>query len=310
MSSPNDRVMTALSKRYADRLRKAWPLLPGLLYLFGFQIIVMCYLLVLSLSVSSGNGQVFSCEPFSRVLGDSRFLEALLNTTMFTFIGTPLELLAGLLFAALLYRSFPLRNVVRSIFLIPLALPALVTAMLIYVLFDFPGGHVNHFLLGNYPPFPQLIGSPVCWRGSHLSALSLSLIGKVWRDMPISMLILLAGLNGIDPELLDAAKTMGATLRQRFSKIMLPLIIPSVSAVVLLRSVEMWKEFIFPYVLAGRYRFLGTLIDYYYNDFGNPHYAAVVALVMVACIIATTVMFGKTLDFFKSRSGFSHEKTF
>jgi ABC-type sugar transport system permease subunit len=224
----------------------------------------------------------------------------LLNSTLFTIIGTPLELIAGLILALLVYRSFLFRGVIRSIFLIPLAVPALVTAMLLFVLFDFPGGHINHLLLGNYPPMPGIIDYPISWRGSNFIAMGISLLGKIWRDMPISMLILLAGLNSIDPELFDAAKTMGASLRKRFFSIIIPLILPSISAVLLLRSVEMWKEFIFPFVLAGRNRLLGTLIDYYYNDIGNSHYAAAVALVMVACIIITTVIIMKLMDFFQN----------
>lgn len=287
-----------LDKQY-HYLIKVWPLLPAILYLVGFQIIVLIYLIVLSLSSETDTTTFPTLSTFINCFTDPQFLEALLNTTLFTIIGTPLELLAGLIFALLLYRNFFMRNLIRSLFLIPLAMPALVTAMLIYVLFDYPGGHVNHLLLGNYSFFPAVISDPISWRGSHLTALGLSLIGKVWRDMPISMLIILTGLISIDPELLDAAKTMGATLRQRFIRIIFPLIIPSISVVVLLRSVEMWKEFIFPFVLAGRYRFLGTLIDFYYNDLGNASSAAVVALVMVCCIIITTMVLNKLLDLLK-----------
>jgi ABC-type sugar transport system permease subunit len=215
---------------------------------------------------------------------------------LFTLVGTPLELSAGLFFALLVYRTFFLRGLIRSIFLIPLAIPALVTAMLLFVLFDFPGGHVNHLLLGYYPPFPALISYPIGWRSSNLFAMGISLFGKIWRDMPISMLILLAGLNSIDPELFDAAKTMGASLRKRFFSIIIPMILPSISAVLLLRSVEMWKEFIFPFVLAGRNRLLGTLIDFYFNGLGNSHTAAAVAIVMVVCILVTTLTIMKSME--------------
>ncbi|MBN1577381.1 MAG: sugar ABC transporter permease [Chitinispirillaceae bacterium] len=299
MSTLNNQVMAVTFEKCRNGVLKVWPLLPAILYLVGFQIIVLVYLLLLSFSSPHGNGAVPSLSSYSLILSDRQFREALFNTTLFTIVGTPLELLAGLVFAALLYRSFMLRNVIRSLFLIPLALPALVTAMLIYVLFDYPGGHVNHFLLGNYPPFPGVIAEPICWRASPFTALLLSLIGKVWRDTPISMLIILAGLNSIDPELLDAAKSMGASLRQRFFRIIVPLIIPSISVVVLLRSVEMWKEFIFPFVLAGRYPFLGTLIDFYYNETGNPHHAAAVAVIMVICIVGTTLVLYKLLDLLK-----------
>jgi ABC-type Fe3+ transport system permease subunit len=123
------------------------------------------------------------------------------------------------------------------------------------------------------------------------------MLGKIWRDMPITMLILLSGLNTIDPELFDAAKTMGATMRTRLVKIVVPLIMPSISAVLLLRSVEMWKEFIFPFVLAGRYRLLGTLIDFYYNDVGNSHKAAAVAMILVGCILVSSFFLFVIMDY-------------
>ena len=280
-------------------IKRAWPLFPAALYLIGFLLIVLIYLAGLSLSNPAIGASFPSLQSFETLFADQRFRNALLNTTLFTIIGTPLELLSGLLLALMLYRSFFLRGVIRSIFLIPLAIPALVAAMLLFILFDFPGGHVNHLLLGGYAPFPAVISEPINWRGSQFFAMGVSLLGKVWRDMPISMLILLAGLNNIDPELFDAAKTMGASLRHRLFSIVMPLIIPSISAVLLLRSVEMWKEFIFPFVLAGRYHLLGTLIDFFYNDIGNSHFAAAVAIVMVVCIVITTAVLLKAMELFQ-----------
>jgi ABC-type Fe3+ transport system permease subunit len=115
------------------------------------------------------------------------------------------------------------------------------------------------------------------------------------------MLILLAGLSAIDPELFDAAKTMGAGFRARLRYIILPMLIPSCATVLLLRSIEMWKEFIFPFVLAGKYSMFGTLIESLYNDWGATHEAAVVALVLVACIIVTAFVFLVVMEAFGKR---------
>jgi ABC-type sugar transport system permease subunit len=273
-------------------LREIWPLIPAASYLLVFLIVVLVYLVGLSLSMEIHGRLVFPAfKPLTSILSRPEFKDALINTSLFVLIGTPLELIAGFLLAYLLYRDFTGRSFIRSLFLIPLAIPALVTATLLFILFDFPGGHVNHLLMGKYAIFPALLHQPVSWRGSAVFALGISLLGKVWRDMPISMLILLAGLNAIDPELFDAAKTMGAGLRRRLVHIILPLMIPSLSAVVLLRSIEMWKEFIFPFVLAGKYELLGTLIESLYNNWGDSHQAAVVALVLVLCIVAGTLVF-------------------
>jgi ABC-type sugar transport system permease subunit len=273
-------------------LKQVWPLLPAAAYLLGFLVIVGVYLVGLTFSSEKTGASLFpTLRTLAAVIELHQFRAALVNTTLFVIIGTPVELVAGLFLALLLYRSFGFRNFIRSVFMIPLALPALVTATLLFILFDFPGGHVNHLLMGKYWLFPKLLAAPLNWRGSQVFALGISLLGKVWRDTPISMLILLSGLNAIDPELFDAAKTMGAGLRRRIWHIILPLMIPSISAVVLLRSIEMWKEFIFPFILAGKYALLGTLIESLYNDWGNSNQAAAVALILVLCIVVTTFVF-------------------
>jgi len=279
-----------------------WPLLPAAAYLLGFLVIAGVYLIGLTFSSEShfGTASVFpTLATLSAVLGQKQFHAALVNTTVFVLVGTPLELAAGLFLALVLYKSFRFRDLIRSLFMIPLALPALVTATLLFILFDFPGGHINHLLMGKYAFLPHLIASPVNWRGSRFFALGISLLGKVWRDTPISMLILLSGLNAIDPELFDAAKTMGAGLRRRIWHIILPLMIPSISAVILLRSIEMWKEFIFPFILAGKYSLLGTLIESLYNDWGNSNQAAAVALILVLCIVVTTFLFLSIMEFLR-----------
>jgi ABC-type sugar transport system permease subunit len=284
-------------KTQGAMLKQVWPLLPAAAYLLVFLAVAGVYLVGLTFSSDHAGAVLFpTLRTLSAVIELHEFKSALANTTLFVVIGTPLELAAGLFLALVLYRSFRFRNLIRSLFMIPLALPALVTATLIFILFDFPGGHVNHLLMGKYVLFPSLLAGPVNWRGSPLFALGISLLGKVWRDTPISMLILLSGLNAIDPELFDAAKTMGAGLRSRIRRIILPLMIPSISAVVLLRSIEMWKEFIFPFILAGKYALLGTLIESLYNDWGNSNQAAAVALILVFCIVVTTFVFLWVMD--------------
>lgn len=286
--------------RLLKEIQLIWPLIPAAIYLLGFLVIVVAYLLGMSFFVSDrGSSLLFSLKPVSNVIFLPEFREALVNTAVFVLIGTPLELIVGMCLALMLYRQFRLRGIIRGIYVIPLAIPALVTATLLFILFDFPGGHVNHLLNGKYSLFPAFLDNPVNWRSSKIFSLGISLIGKVWRDMPISMLILLAGLNAIDPELFDAAKTMGAGLRQRLRLVIVPLIMPSISAVLLLRSIEMWKEFIFPFVLAGQYNLLGTLIESLYNDWGYSHEAAAVACILVICIIVCAAVLINVLEFLK-----------
>jgi len=291
--------------RYSSIIKNSkelWPLFPAALFLLGFLIIVLIYLIGMSFSYTSGAETTFpTLEAFRKVFDNPGFKPALMYSTLFVIVGTPLELITGIFLAILLYKSFLGRNLVRSVFLVPLAIPTLVTATILFILFDFPGGHINHLLMGKYGVVPAIINSPINWRAEKWLALGVSLGGKVWRDLPISMMIIASGLNAIDPTLFDAAKTMGAGFRKRLFTIILPLILPSISAVVLLRSLEMWKEFIFPFVLAGRHNLLGTLIESLYNNWGKSNEASVVALVMVICIILSTLFFMFLMDFIRKR---------
>src|SRR5690606_18869415 len=123
---------------------------------------------------------------------------------------------------------------------------------------------------------------------NEYTAIGLSIIGKVWRDTPISMLILLAGLQSIDESQYEAAKTMGANGIKRFLYITIPLLIPAISTVLVLRSIEAWKEFIFPYILAPSYPILGTLIEKYFVQLNNPGMAAAIGLMLIVLIALFT----------------------
>ncbi len=269
-----------------------WALiLPAFAYLTGFLILVLISLVKMSMTtLGRGYEEIFpSLANWSAVLASGDFSQAFWNTFFFVLVGTPLELVAGLVLAVLVHRSSSGRRFFQSLFTLPLAIPALVTAVMLFILFDFPGGHVNNILTGKHAFFPQVFAGPVNFRSNAVFALGVSLMGKIWRDMPISMLILLAGLHSLDNEQQEAALTLGASSWQRFRLVTLPLLMPSISSVLVLRSIEVWKEFIFPFVLAGRYPLLGTLIESLYHSWQNPGQASVVALVLLVCVIFSTL---------------------
>lgn len=274
-------------KRFVETLKEIWPLFPAAIFLVSFLILVLFFLTHLAFSYE---GAFPSFDVMHNTWKSPHFKEALYNTFIFTVIGTPIELIVGFFLAMLVFRAFGAKSFIRSVFTIPFALPGLVIATLLAILFSSEGGFINHVLRGKYFFFPEVIDEDIRWRSTKTLALGLSLFGKVWRDMPISMLIILSGLNSIDPTILDAAKTLGAGFRVRMMKIILPLTFPAITTVLLLRSIEMWKEFIFPHVLARNYNLLGTLIDKLYNsridEYGISQ-ASFVALVLVLCIVVT-----------------------
>jgi ABC-type sugar transport system permease subunit len=267
-------------------------LIPALLYLFAFLVLVLSYLF--SQSFSSG-------LPFLAMWEDPEFKKALVRTLWFVGLGTPLQLLAGLILALLVYKSFTGVGIIRSIYMLPIAIPALVTAITLNILFSYPFGHANDLLMGRHSFFPQIIATPINWGGSEFLSLMLALLGKVWRDMPISMLIILAGLQGIENEEYEAAQTLGASGWQQFKYITLPLLTPAIMTVLILRSIECWKEFIFPFVIAPSYPILGVLIERLYHAEQNPRAGAAVALFLVILIALTAGIFSYGAKFIRKR---------
>jgi len=278
-------------------------LTPAALYLVGFLLIILFKVVALALTHVSPSGSLFpTAHHFIALSRNPEFRHAFVRTVSFTLIGTPLELITGMVVALLLVREFKGRGAIRSLMILPLAIPTIVTAIVLYIIFDFPGGHVNDILMGRHAFFPfQIISYPVDWRGSGFFALMVSMFGKVWRDMPISMLIILAGLQAISKDQYEAARTLGASSLQTFLKITLPLLTPAMSTVLVLRSIEVWKEFIFPFILAGSYPLLATLIERAYHEWRNPNEASAIALVLLVLIILSTVLIFHVLKWLRRR---------
>ena len=267
-------------------------LLPAFLYLLGFFLIIVFFILKLSLTKYIGGTPEASptLQNYIDLINNEEFHDAFIRTLWFVVITTPLQLITGLITAMLINRSFIGRGIVRSIFLLPVAIPTIVTTSILLLLFS-KDGHMLSLLMGEYSWFPQVLKEEFSFINNEYTAIGLSIIGKVWRDTPISMLILLAGLQQIDEEQYEAAKTMGANAVQRFFYITIPLLIPAISSVLVLRSIEAWKEFIFPYILSPSYPILGTLIEKYFVQLNNPGMAAAIGLILIVLIaIFSTIM--------------------
>lgn len=264
-------------------------LVPCVLYMLFFFLVISYFLVRMSLTrqISIVETEFPSLYNYFELTRSKEFHVAFFRTVIFVIVGTPAQLVTGLILAMLIDREFRGRGLVRSVFLLPVAIPALVTATIVaYMLFVYPFGHVNDLLLGRLW-FPQVIQQPINWYASPVTALGLALGAKVWRDMPISMLILLAGLQSISRDQYEASESMGAGAWQRFWYVTIPALVPAISTVLVLRSIEVWKEFIMPFIIAPAYPIMGVLIDHFYHERRNPPMAATMGILLVFLILIT-----------------------
>jgi multiple sugar transport system substrate-binding protein len=161
---------------------------------------------------------------YHQLASDGRLWAALGHTALFTIISVMLELVLGLVLALVLQRV----RVVRALALLPWALPTVVVALLWRFLFE-DGG----------------------WLVDATRAWVPLILADVWKTTPFVAILLLAGLQNIDPRLYDAAATDGASRWQQLVHITLPMLRPTFLVVLIFRSLDAFRVFDLVYVLTG-----------------------------------------------------------
>jgi ABC-type sugar transport system permease subunit len=183
-------------------------------------------------------------DNYLEALGDQRFREALVHTLVFTLTSVTLELTLGCVLALAMNRTFRGRGLVRAAILVPWAIPTVVAALIWRFMFDGDSGIVNTALasLGVDPPV---------WFVDRLAAWVPVVLGDVWKETPFVALLLLAGLQGIDASLYEAARIDGASAWRQFRYITLPLLKPALLVALIFRTRDAFRVFDLVYVMTG-----------------------------------------------------------
>ena len=183
---------------------------------------------------------------YQRMLGDGRFWQSLFNTSVFTAISVGLELVFGLGIALVLNKSFFGRGVVRTIAIIPWALPTAIMGLAWAWIFNDQYGVVNDILsrLG-------LIDTGINWLGTPALAMTALIVADVWKTTPFISIILLAGLQSISQDFYEAHAMDGASPWQSFCQITLPLLMPQILIALLFRFAQSFGVFDLVQVMTG-----------------------------------------------------------
>ena len=170
-----------------------------------------------------------------RLLTDDHFHKVLWNTALYVVVGVPLQYCIGLVLAVVLNEEIRARNFLRVLFLVPMMLsPVAVSFVVGRLLFNEALGPINQMLLG-------LGLDPVPWMSSNSLAFLTVILVDTWQWAPFMMLLLLAGLQSIDDEVLEAAELDTRSSWQSFWRVTFPLLLPWTITAILIRTVEMLK---------------------------------------------------------------------
>ncbi|MEB3358772.1 MAG: sugar ABC transporter permease [Synechococcales bacterium] len=285
--------MNLESPRQRERVTGWLLLVPALVLLvavFAYPIGRAFWLSLFTENLGTQLEPVFSgLANYGRLIGDGRFWQSLWNTTVFTTVCLALELVLGMGIALVLNQAFFGRGAVRTIALLPWALPTAVMALAWRWIFNDQYGVVNDILRRL-----SLIGTDITWLGDPTRAMMALIVADVWKTTPFIAVILLAGLQSISRDLYEAHSLEGASPLQSFWAITLPLLTPQIMIALLFRFAQSFGIFDLPRVMTGGGPAGATeMVSLYiydtvmrYLDFGYGSALVVVTFLLLVVVVA------------------------
>lgn len=218
-------------------------LLPATLFLLVF----FFYPFILVVIESLTRGGEWSTENFSRMAGHWKFNQAFWNTVWLAAIVVPVQLIMALTMASVVQKIKTGRSTLLYIFAIPLGISDLAAGLIWLAIFE-QSGFLNSFLhaIGAIERPALFLGYQSVW----VIFLAVCL-AEIWRATAIMMVILVAGLGLIPKEYNEAAEVFGASRWQRFVKVTLPLLRPSLQTALILRILMAFEVFAVVVALGG-----------------------------------------------------------
>jgi multiple sugar transport system permease protein len=163
---------------------------------------------------------------------DEIFTQSLVQTLRWVVVNATGQMLLALPVALFLNTAFRGRGLVRAAILIPWVVPGAVVAIIFRYLVDANYGVANDLLLRL-----GVISEAISWMGEPLPAFGVISTATVWSGFPFFAVTLLAALQVISEDLYEAARIDGASAWQRFTNVTLPLLLPTILLLLLLRTI-------------------------------------------------------------------------
>ncbi|WP_270889287.1 carbohydrate ABC transporter permease [Pedococcus sp. 5OH_020] len=230
---------------------------------------------------------------FTELAQDPAFWKALGLTAYQVGATVILQLVLGLAIALLLSRSFRGVGLLRSLYLLPMMSTPVVVGLIWKMLLNTDNGMVN-YLLGH-------VGlGPVNWLGSTTWAMPSVVLTDLWLSTPFVVVILVAALQSVPQEVMEAAEVDGASSWQRLVHIVVPIIKPMILLAALFRTMDAIKRFDTIYVMTGGGPGNATetldlhafFYAFTYLDVGK---GAAVAVVMLALVMVISSVLLRTM---------------
>jgi len=225
----------------------SWVMLaPGVLFLLAFVAYPFAYGIVLSLENRpvARAGTFVGLANFGVLFRDAVFWQVTRNMFVYTAVTTVLKLAGGLAMALIVNQKFRGRSLVRAFVLLPFIVPTVLSTVAWMWILDPTFSVVNWVLVNT-----GTIKSGFSWLGNASLAMVSIIVVNTWRGTPFYGITLLAGLQTIPPDLYEAAAIDGASTRQQFWYVTMPVIKPVLVIVTMFSVIFTFSDFQLVYAL-------------------------------------------------------------
>lgn len=229
-------------------------------------------------------------ENYSKMFLDERFWNSLHNTLYYTAATVVVQVALALLVAIAISKKLAINSVFKGVFFIPSICSMTIISIIWSFLLNKDIGVVSYYL--------SLIGINVIdWLNDPVWAMPAVIIVSIWRNFGLSMVILLAGIDGIPDVYYEASEIDGAGKIKQFFKITLPMLIPTVGFVVITTMIGSFQVFdqIFVMTRGGPLFKTETVVQYIYHvgfeSFDLPVACAIAEVLLVILLAVTALMF-------------------
>lgn len=260
--------------------------------------LITIYPLLYSLTVSFTDLQLARPRQSVNFVGFAQYVEMARSAHFRTTVANALllivwavgaQMILGLVLALLLNRSLPGFGLIRTLLLLPMTIPTVVSSLAWYSMYNATYGIINYSLrwLG--------MASPPLWLADPRIALASIVIVDIWQWTPFVMLLLLSGLYTLPEEHTEAAAVEGAGPFQVLRYVILPFLRPLLGVVVLFRTIDVFKLFDKIYILTGGGPGTATeTVNFFaYRQgfaFFKMGYASAISVFILATVVALSVI--------------------
>lgn len=272
---------------FVDRHFKLLAVLPAVILFLALTIYPVIELGIMSTSKITFENAELVREPafwdnVEKLSQDWIYGKALTNTAIFVALSTTIEMVLGLALALAVSELVRGRGLVRTTMLLPILIPPVAIGSIWRLMYNPDFGIINAFITSVGLPSMDLLGSTN-------TALFAVIIVDVWHWTPLVFLILLAGLEALPDDVMEAANVDGASYWQTLRMIIIPLMWPALIVAFIFRSIVAFKVFdqIFLLTSGGPGTSTEVVSLYVYKVFFQQNqlgYGALLALVTIALI--------------------------